>query len=108
MRKLLLAVVMLVGTNANADQLKCSQAVFILAALVASDAPDDVIKYTINVGLNGRVSEEREREIYLSTMRTIHLLYGAEFLGFGSSVSDWPTSARRNICSIDKVWPDDE
>lgn len=66
---------MLVGTNANADQLKCSQAVFILAALVASDAPDDVIKYTINVGLNGRVSEEREREIYLSTIRTIHLLY---------------------------------
>ena len=107
MRKLLLAVVMLVGTNANADQLKCSQAAVILAAMVASDAPDDVIKYTINVGLNGRVSEEREREIYLITMRIIHTLYGFDIL-FDSSEVKWPAYAKRDICLTNKVWPDDE
>ena len=108
MRKLLLTVAMLVGTNANANELKCSQAVDILAAMVVSDAPDDVIKYTINVGLNGRVSEEREREIYLSTMRTIHTLYGFKILGDVSFQDDWRDTARKIICWVDKTWPDDE
>ena len=107
-RKLLLTVVMLVGTNANANELKCSQAVDILAAMVVSDAPDDVIKYTINVGLNGRVSAEREREIYLSTMRTIHTIYGFNILGDGSFQDDWRDTARKIICWVNEAWPDDE
>ena len=108
MRKLLLTVAMLVGTNANANELKCSQAVDILAAMVVSDAPDDVIKYTINKGLNGRVSEKREREIYLSTMQTIHTLYGFNILGDGSFQDDWRGTARKIICWVNEAWPDDE
>ncbi len=108
MRKLLLTVAMLVGTNANANELKCSQAVDILAAMVVSDAPDDVIKYTINKGLNGRVSEKREREIYLSTMQTIHTLYGFKILGDVSFQDDWRDTAMKIICWVDKTWPKDE
>ena len=107
MKKLLLTAALLLGTNANAEQQTCSQAVSMLSAMAVAGAHEEILKYSLNDGLNGRVTAEEERAIYLETMRAIYVNQGFILLGKPHATKDLEATVELIICDYLALWPED-
>ena len=107
LKKLLLTAVLLLGTNANAEQQTCSQAVSMLSAMAVAGAHEEILKYSLNDGLNGRVTAEEERAIYLETMRVIYTSQGFKLQGRPSATNDIEDTVELVICEFLALWPED-
>jgi len=107
LKKLLLTAALLLGTNANAEQQTCSQAVSMLSAMAVAGAHEEILKYSLNDGLNGRVTAEEERAIYLETMRAIYVNQGFILLGKPHATKDLEATVELIICDYLALWPED-
>jgi|TARA_B110000902_G_scaffold239409_1_gene288050 hypothetical protein len=120
MRQILLSVVFVLSGAAqvNAQQMDCKTAVGFLIGMAVAGAPEDVVKGTIKEGLNGRVSEAKEQEIYLKTMRYIYSIYGSELMSQsmstnitgvdnGIDILEMGETIENVVCVIRRVWPNE-
>ena len=120
MRQILLSVVFILSgvAQVNAQQMDCKTAVGFLMGLAVAGAPEDVVKDTIKDGLNGRVSEAKEQEIYLKTMRFIYSIYGLKLLDQsmsknvsgvdnGIDIIEMADTIENVVCVIRRVWPNE-
>ena len=120
MRQILLSVVFVLSgvAQVNAQQMDCKTATGLLIAMAAAGAPEDVVKDTIKDGLNGRVSEAKEQEIYLKTMRYIYSIYGLKLLDQsmsknvsgvdnGIDIIEMSNTIENLVCVIRRVWPNE-
>ena len=120
MRQILLSVVFVLSgvAQVNAQQTDCETAAGILMTMAAAGAPEDVAKDTIKDGLNGRVSEAKEQEIYLKTMRIIYSIYGLKLLDQsmsknvsgvdnGIDIIEMSNTIENLVCVIRRVWPNE-
>lgn len=106
MKKVLILLSLFIGTSAQAEPVTCQRAVDMLSALVEADAPTDVVKHWLKKGLDGRVSAEREQQVYLEALQVIHALRGFNLLGNSTIGDDWPRTAEIIICDSEKLWPE--
>lgn len=86
----------------------CEQSYGVMAAMVLSQAPEEVIKYAVNEILGDEVNDDEKRKIYLESMRWIHTVRGTQLLGeFGDkNDDDWIKLGHQLLCDSPlKVWP---
>ena len=111
MKKILFALGILSASFAQAETPElpsCEQSYGVMAAMVVSQAPEEVIRYAVNEILGAKVDDDEKHKIYLDSMRWIHTLRGTQLLGeFGDkNGDDWIKLGHQVLCESPlKVWP---
>ena len=124
MKTLFMLPLVLFAATANADMFNkslndranfyknksCQTAYGIIAAMVASQAPEEVIKYTVSEMLGDDLNSVEKQNIYLNVMYIIHSLRGLQLVGeFGDvDQNEWAKQGYTTICDGERsFWPYD-